>query len=398
VGGALFVKGGAIIPMGQVASYSEEERLEVVVLDIYPCGESQYTLHEDDGVSYEYEKGVCATTDLRCRQSGDSVVINVGERQGRYRGMPGRRSYLFSVHTATVPKAVTLGQQPLRQFAAKGDLLYDSANRGWFYDEQDKILWVKPAVGWRYDYDKRGPKGDVDRDTVIWDEGAEVKGGAWEVAIGLPTGAERQSMPKPAPGPAAGFKIATQYDTLAPDGSSQSTVTITVVDRLGLKVENANTPITLSVSGEGKFADGSRILRVRAKGGVATAVVTSTERPGRALIKAFARGLKTSKSSIEIVRGQIELKANPPVRFVVGNWPPDDVTLYATVRAGGKIMNSYHQAMELRVTGQPAGIKADLLAKAVKGIATFEASYKVPPQYTFHVTGPGLEPAEIPIY
>jgi hypothetical protein len=54
--------------------------------------------------------------------------------------------------------------------------------------------------------------------------------------------------------------------------------------------------------------------------------------------------------------------------------------------------------MELRVTGQPEGIKADLQAKAVKGIATFEASYKVPPKYVFRVTGPGLEPAEIPIY
>ena len=57
VGGPLFVKGGAIIPMAQVTRYSDEEPLEVVVLDAYPCGDSQYTLYEDDGVSYEYEKG-----------------------------------------------------------------------------------------------------------------------------------------------------------------------------------------------------------------------------------------------------------------------------------------------------------------------------------------------------
>ena len=36
----LFVKGGAIIPMGQVASFSDEEPLEVVVLDVYPSGNS----------------------------------------------------------------------------------------------------------------------------------------------------------------------------------------------------------------------------------------------------------------------------------------------------------------------------------------------------------------------
>ena len=398
VGGALFVKGGAIIPMGQVAGHSEEEALEVVVLDVYPCGESQYTLHEDDGVSYEYERGVCATTEMRCRQSDGSVVINVGERKGSYRSMPERRSYLLSVHTATAPKAVTLGARQLKQFPAKSDLLYNSANRGWSYDGQTKILWVKPAGGWRYDYDRRGPKGDVDRDTVVWDEGAEAKGGAWEVVISLPTEAELKSVPNPLPGPAAGFKVGTQYDRLVADGSSQSTVTITVVDRAGLKVENADTAIKLNISGEGRFVGGSRNSIIHAKDGVVTAVVTSTEKPGHALIQASAPGLKASKTSIETVRGQIELKANPPARFVVGTWPPDDVTLYATVRAGGKIMKSYHQTMELRVTGQPEGIKADLQAKAVKGIATFEASYKVPPKYVFRVTGPGLEPAEIPIY
>ena len=198
--------------------------------------------------------------------------------------------------------------------------------------------------------------------------------------------------------PAAGFKVGTQYDRLVADGSSQSTVTITVVDRAGLKVENADTAIKLNISGEGRFVGGSRNSIIHAKDGVVTALVTSTEKPGHALIQASAPGLKASKTSIETVRGQIELKANPPARFVVGTWPPDDVTLYATVRAGGKIMKSYHQTMELRVTGQPEGIKADLQAKAVKGIATFAASYKVPPKYVFRVMGPGLEPAEIPIY
>jgi hypothetical protein len=378
--------------------FAESLSIKVVVLDVYPCGESQFTLHEDDGVSYEYERGVCATTEMRCRQSDGSVVINAGERKGSYRGMPERRSYLLGVHTATAPKAATLGEQQLKQFTAKSDLLYNSANRGWFYDGQDKILWAKPAGGGRYDYNQRGPKGDVDRDTVVWDEGAEAKGGAWEVAISLPTEAELKSVPNPLPGPAAGFKVGTQDDRLVADGSSQSTVTITVVDRAGPKMENAVTAIKLNISGEGRFVDGSRNSIIHAKDGVATAVVTSTEKPGHALIQASAHGLKASKTSIETVRGQIELKANPPARFVVGNWPPDDVALYATLRAGGKIMKSYHQTMELRVTGQPEGIKADLQAKAVKGIATFEASYKVPPKYVFRVTGTGLEPAEIPIY
>ncbi|HRT81489.1 MAG TPA: DUF5110 domain-containing protein [Bacteroidales bacterium] len=36
---------------------------------IYPADESSYTLYEDDGVSYEYEKGVFSLTKFTCRNS-----------------------------------------------------------------------------------------------------------------------------------------------------------------------------------------------------------------------------------------------------------------------------------------------------------------------------------------
>ena len=56
-GGPLLVKGGAIIPMGPVITYVDQEPLEVIRLDVYPAGESQYAVYEDDGRTYEYQKG-----------------------------------------------------------------------------------------------------------------------------------------------------------------------------------------------------------------------------------------------------------------------------------------------------------------------------------------------------
>ena len=65
-GGPLFVKGGAIIPMGQVMAFVDKEPLDIVVLDIYPYETSAYTLYEDDGTTYDYETGGYATTNPSC--------------------------------------------------------------------------------------------------------------------------------------------------------------------------------------------------------------------------------------------------------------------------------------------------------------------------------------------
>ena len=44
VGGPLFVKGGAIIPMGPVTAFVDKEPLDIVRLDIFPHGDSAYAL------------------------------------------------------------------------------------------------------------------------------------------------------------------------------------------------------------------------------------------------------------------------------------------------------------------------------------------------------------------
>ena len=61
------MKAGAIIPMGPVTAFVDQEPLEIVSLDVYPETASTFTLYEDDGTSVEYQKGAWATTDFSCR-------------------------------------------------------------------------------------------------------------------------------------------------------------------------------------------------------------------------------------------------------------------------------------------------------------------------------------------
>jgi len=167
VGGLLLVKGGAIIPTSQAMAFIDKEPLDIVVLDIYPYQTSAYALYEDDGTTYDYETGACATTRFNCRQTQSNILISIDKRDGTYNNMPKNRSYLLSVHCQTVPVKISKGTQTLIQHKTKEELVSDGAKKGWFYDRQRKIVWIKPMVGWYYGSDERGDS-DPEKDTVYW--------------------------------------------------------------------------------------------------------------------------------------------------------------------------------------------------------------------------------------
>src|SRR5262249_48736929 len=53
----LFVRGGAILPLGPVRQYTSEAVSEPLTLQVYPGGDATFTMYEDDGVTFEYRRG-----------------------------------------------------------------------------------------------------------------------------------------------------------------------------------------------------------------------------------------------------------------------------------------------------------------------------------------------------
>jgi alpha-glucosidase (family GH31 glycosyl hydrolase) len=53
----LYVKAGAIVPIGPVKQHTGEANNELLTLRVYPGADGTMTLYEDDGVSFDYEKG-----------------------------------------------------------------------------------------------------------------------------------------------------------------------------------------------------------------------------------------------------------------------------------------------------------------------------------------------------
>ena len=53
----LFVRAGAILPLGPVKQYTSEPSTEPLTLQVHPGADGAFTLYEDDGVSYAHERG-----------------------------------------------------------------------------------------------------------------------------------------------------------------------------------------------------------------------------------------------------------------------------------------------------------------------------------------------------
>jgi len=87
----LFVRAGSILPMGPAMEYSNQKPEDPIELRIYPGADADFTLYEDDGLTYDYEKGAYATIPLHWDDARHTLTI--GARQGNLPGMIEHRTF-----------------------------------------------------------------------------------------------------------------------------------------------------------------------------------------------------------------------------------------------------------------------------------------------------------------
>ena len=71
----LYVRAGAIVPMGPVKQHTDEVSSEPMVLRVYPGADGETALYEDDGKSFDYEKG--AFTRIACSWNDGSRSLSL---------------------------------------------------------------------------------------------------------------------------------------------------------------------------------------------------------------------------------------------------------------------------------------------------------------------------------
>jgi alpha-glucosidase len=136
----IFVRGGAIIPTQQVVQYVDQEPINPLTFEIYPDGTTTREYYEDDGLTFDYQRGEFFRQQLTASQQRDAVSIDMTAREGSY--APPARSLVFKIHAErTRPLGVTLNAKPL-EFQASIEGL-EKSPEGWAYDQQAAIVWIK---------------------------------------------------------------------------------------------------------------------------------------------------------------------------------------------------------------------------------------------------------------
>ena len=94
----LFVRGGAILPLGPEMNYVGEKPASPLNFEIYPDerGEASASVYEDDGLTEAYRQGSFRRTGLSYRHTPEGDRIEVGAAQGTFHA--GVRDLVFTVH------------------------------------------------------------------------------------------------------------------------------------------------------------------------------------------------------------------------------------------------------------------------------------------------------------
>ena len=90
----VFVRAGTVLPLGTVAQSTKEQAGLPIEILVFPGEDGEFTLYDDAGDGYGYERGESAAVSLRWKDASDELVL--GKRTGTYPGMPETR--IFRVH------------------------------------------------------------------------------------------------------------------------------------------------------------------------------------------------------------------------------------------------------------------------------------------------------------
>lgn len=87
----VFVKAGSIIPFGPDLQYTSEKPADPITLYVYTGTDGTFSIYEDDGTNYDYEKGAFSIIPLTYSEA--TRTLTIGERKGSFNSMLQQRKF-----------------------------------------------------------------------------------------------------------------------------------------------------------------------------------------------------------------------------------------------------------------------------------------------------------------
>lgn len=93
----LYVKAGAILPIGPKVEYATQKKWDNLEIRIYPGADGKFTLYEDENDNYDYQKGLYST--ITFKWENVKKTLTIGKRKGAFPGMLKERKFNIIVVT-----------------------------------------------------------------------------------------------------------------------------------------------------------------------------------------------------------------------------------------------------------------------------------------------------------
>ena len=129
----LFVRSGAVVPMQPAMAYVDEKPLDPLTLLVTPGNSHGFALYEDDGISYDYEKGAYSETPMDVAMTGSrelEVKLGAVRAPGSYRPAP--RMMVVKILGGGAPISVSINGAPCRSLSKEPT----GSESGWWVSEE----------------------------------------------------------------------------------------------------------------------------------------------------------------------------------------------------------------------------------------------------------------------
>lgn len=117
----LYVKAGSILPMGEKLQYADQKKADTVELRVYPGGNANFVLYEDENDNYNYEKGIYSTISFQWNDKDKTFTI--GQRIGAFPGMLKERIFNLVIVNKAHGIGIDETKQPEKSLNYKGTLM-----------------------------------------------------------------------------------------------------------------------------------------------------------------------------------------------------------------------------------------------------------------------------------
>jgi alpha-D-xyloside xylohydrolase len=114
----LHVRAGSILPLGPEIQYTAEKPADPMTLYVFAGANGELTLYEDEGLSYDYERGACARIPLKWTDA--TRTLTLGARRGSFPGMLAARTFEIVLVSKDRPVGFSFTPRPDRSVRYEG--------------------------------------------------------------------------------------------------------------------------------------------------------------------------------------------------------------------------------------------------------------------------------------